>query len=183
MKCLLIVDLQNDFCPGGTLAVQEGDQIVPVINELIPHFDLVIASKDWHPEQTVHFDKWPVHCVRGTFGAAFHPSLNTSRIKQIFLKGTENKNDGYSAFEATNINLESFLRAKGVQSLYVAGLATDYCVRASAIDASEKGFPTFVVRDATKAVNLKPGDDEKAFQAMIEAGCTLVEVKTIVASP
>ncbi len=182
MKCLLIVDLQNDFCPGGTLAVEGGDTIVSTINALIPKFDLVIASKDWHPEQTVHFEKWPVHCVRDTFGAAFHPDLQTNQIQQVFLKGTENKNDGYSAFEATNINLESFLRDKGVQSLYIAGLATDFCVKASAIDASDKGFSTFVIRDATKAVNLQPGDDEKAYQAMIVAGCTLIEAQTIVAS-
>jgi len=166
MKALLIVDVQNDFCPGGSLAVQNGDSVVPVINSLMPKFPLVIASKDWHPEKTIHFDKWPVHCVRDTNGAAFHPQLNDAEIEKVFLKGTGNKDDGYSAFEATSDNLEDFLKSKDVTELYVTGLATDYCVRASALDAARNGIKTIVVEDAIKGVELNPGDVERAISEM-----------------
>jgi nicotinamidase/pyrazinamidase len=174
MKALLLVDVQNDFCPGGTLAVPEGDKVVPVINQMMDSFPLVIASKDWHPKDTVHFKKWPPHCVQNTPGADFHPKLNASKIKKIFLKGTHNKDDGYSAFEATSANLAEFLKKEGVTDLYIAGLATDYCVKATALDADKNGFETFVVEDAIAAVNVKPGDDEKALKAMRKAGITLL---------
>jgi nicotinamidase/pyrazinamidase len=174
MKALLIVDVQNDFCPGGTLAVPEGDKVVPVINGLMADFPLVIASKDWHPKDSVHFRKWPPHCVQNTKGADFHPKLDATKIKKIFLKGTLNKDDGYSAFEATNADLSAFLKKEGVEDLYVAGLATDYCVKATALDADKNGFETFVVEDAVAAVNLKPGDGEKALKEMAHAGITLI---------
>jgi nicotinamidase/pyrazinamidase len=174
VKALLVVDVQNDFCPGGTLAVPNGDKVVPIINELTGKFPLVVASKDWHPHQTVHFQKWPVHCVHNTKGAEFHPQLDSLKIRQVFLKGTGNKDDGYSAFEATNLDLAGFLKEKGVTELYVAGLATDYCVRASAIDASKLGFKTFVIEDAIAAVNVSPGDDRKAIDEMKAAGATIV---------
>src|SRR5690606_19482878 len=109
-KALLIVDVQNDFCPGGALAVKDGDKVVPVINGIIDKFDLVLASKDWHPVDSVHFEKWPVHCVQNTYGADFHPDLQTDKIDRVLLKGTQNKDDGYSAFEATNVSLADFLR-------------------------------------------------------------------------
>src|SRR5277367_3833051 len=131
MKALLIVDVQNDFCPGGTLAVPEGDKVVPVINQLMDQFPIVVASKDWHPKDTVHFQKWPPHCVQGTKGAEFHPGLDASKVQKIFLKGNHNKDDGYSAFEATNDNLAAFLKKKEVTDLYIVGLATDYCVKAT----------------------------------------------------
>src|SRR5579859_2188035 len=135
MKALLIVDVQNDFCPGGTLAVPEGDKVVPVINRLEDAFPLVVASKDWHPKDTVHFQKWPPHCIQNSRGAEFHPGLETAKIQETFLKGTYNRDDGYSAFEATSNDLEKYLREKGVMELYVTGIATDYCVKASALDA------------------------------------------------
>lgn len=182
MKALLVVDVQNDFCPGGTLAVPEGDTVVPVINELIGKFSLVVASKDWHPHQTIHFQKWPVHCVHNTKGAEFHPQLNSVRIKQVFLKGTGNKDDGYSAFEATNLDLAKFLKEKGVTDLYVAGLATDYCVRASAIDAATQGFRTFVVEDAVAAVNLRAGDGAKAIDDMKKSGVQVIRSKELAAA-
>lgn len=166
MKALLIVDVQNDFCPGGALAVSEGDQVVPVLNRLMGHFPLVVASKDWHPADTVHFQKWSAHCIRNTPGAEFHPGLNKERIDEVFLKGTENKDDGYSAFEATNKRLEDFLKEKGVGELYVAGLATDYCVKASALDAVKSGFRTFVIEDAVRGVDVKPGDSARAIAEM-----------------
>jgi nicotinamidase/pyrazinamidase len=174
MKGLLVVDVQNDFCPGGSLAVPEGDKVVPIINQLMDKFSVVVASKDWHPKQTVHFQKWPVHCVHNSRGADFHPGIQTTKIEQVFLKGTGNKDDGYSAFEATNLDLKDYLKKKGVTELYVSGLATDYCVRASAIDAVKNGFNTFVVIDAIAAVNVNPGDDKKALEDMKQVG-----VKTV----
>jgi len=174
MKALLIVDVQNDFCPGGSLAVPEGDKVVPFINQLMESFPLVVASKDWHPKDTVHFKKWPPHCVQNTPGADFHPKLDASKIKKIFLKGTKNKDDGYSAFEATSADLGEFLKNESVEDLYVVGLATDYCVKATALDADKLGFETFVVEDAVAAVNVKPGDGEKALKAMAHAGITLI---------
>jgi nicotinamidase/pyrazinamidase len=179
MKALLVVDVQNDFCPGGSLAVPRGDSVVPVINALMEKFPLVVASKDWHPSKTVHFEKWPVHCVHNRPGAEFHPALNSLRIRQVFLKGTSNKDDGYSAFEATNLDLEKYLKEKGVTKLYVTGLATDYCVRASALDAVAKGFSTFFVEDAIAAVNLKEGDDVKAIEEMKKAGAAMVRSTTL----
>jgi len=176
MKGLLVVDVQNDFCPGGSLAVPEGDKIVPVINGLMDKFPVVVASKDWHPKQTVHFQKWPVHCVHNSRGADFHPGIQSTKIEQVFLKGTGNKDDGYSAFEATNLDLKDYLKKKGVTELYVTGLATDYCVRASALDAA-KIFQTFVVTDAIAAVNVKPGDDKRALEDMERAG-----VKTVLST-
>jgi len=174
MKALLIVDVQNDFCPGGALAVNDGDKVVPVINELIDKFPLVIASKDWHPDNTIHFEKWPKHCVHNTEGADFNPDLKQEKIDKILLKGTSNKDDGYSAFEATNENLISFLQEKGVSELYVTGLATDYCVKSSAIDAAKNGFQTYVVEDAVKGVELNEGDVERAYEEMKEAGVAVV---------
>ena len=173
MKALLIVDVQNDFCPGGALAVKDGDAVVPVLNALMPKFPLVIASRDWHPDGTVHYDKWPVHCLHDTPGADYHPALNRKGIHQELFKGTRNQDDGYSAFEATNLDLAWFLKEKGVTELYMGGLATDYCVKASALDAVKNGFKTTVLLDAVRAVDVKPGDGEKALEEMKKAGVNL----------
>lgn len=179
MKALLVVDVQNDFCPGGALAVPNGDKVVPVINRLMGEFDVVVASKDWHPSQSVHFRKWPVHCVHNTKGAEFHPDLNSPKIQQVFLKGTGDRDDGYSAYEATNLNLASYLKERGVDELYVTGLATDYCVRASVLDSVKQGFKTIVVTDAVAAVDVKPGDGQKALAEMQSAGAMMTESKEI----
>ena len=181
MKALLIVDVQNDFCPGGALAVPEGDKVVPVINRLMDLFPLVTASKDWHPKDSVHFKKWPLHCVQNTPGADFHPGLNAKKISKVFLKGAKNKDEGYSAFEASNNDLEKFLRKEGVSDLYIAGLATENCVKATALDADKRGFETFVVEDAVAAVNVTEGDGSKALKAMTKAGITLIESSEITA--
>lgn len=173
-KALLIVDVQNDFCPGGALAVKDGDKVVPVINGIMDRFDLVLASKDWHPDDSVHFEKWPRHCVKNTWGAEFHPDLQVDKIDNILLKGTQNKDDGYSAFEATNLSLVDFLREQEVSDLYLCGLATDYCVKETALDACKRGFRTYVIADAVAAVNLSPGDGEKALEEMRSQGCILV---------
>ncbi|MEA4916167.1 isochorismatase family protein [Proteiniphilum sp.] len=178
-KALLIVDVQNDFCPGGALAVKDGDKIVSVINGIMDKFDLIISSQDWHPQETVHFEKWPIHCVAGTAGAEFHPDLENNKIDLKLLKGTGNKDDGYSAFEATSASLTGFLHENNIESLYVCGLATDYCVKASAIDAVEQGFHTYVITDAIGAVNAQPGDDEKAIHEMYSKGCLLIESEEI----
>ena len=170
MKALLVVDVQNDFCPGGALAVKNGDKIIPVINKLMQRFDLVVASRDDHPENAKHFESWPKHCVKGTKGAEFHPDLNISIIDQILYKGTGTEDDGYSAFQATNLDFEYYLKDKNVDELYVVGLATDYCVKNSAIDAAKKGFKTYLVEDAIKGVEVNPGDVEQAITDMKKNG-------------
>jgi len=174
MKALLIVDVQNDFCPGGALPAPEGDKVVPVINRLMDIFPLIVASKDWHPENTIHFDKWPKHCIQGTKGAELHPGLRQDRIDQIVLKGTMNVDEGYSVFEGIDIDLEKFLRDRGVDALYVVGLVTEYCVKESAIDAQKRGFITYVVKDAVEGVKLKEGDVDRAFGEMEKAGVKII---------
>ncbi|HLA68972.1 MAG TPA: nicotinamidase [Bacteroidota bacterium] len=179
MRGLLVVDVQNDFCPGGSLAVPNGDNVVPVINALMEKFSVVVASKDWHPRKTVHFQKWPVHCVHNSRGAEFHPGIHDVRIQQVFLKGTGDRDDGYSAYEATNLNLEQYLKEREIDELYVAGLATDYCVLASSLDSVKRGFKTYVVTDAVAAVNLKPHDGENALREMKKQGIVLIESRDV----
>ncbi len=178
-KALIIVDVQNDFCPGGALAVKDGDKVVPVINKILSDFDYVISSQDWHPEGSVHFDKWPVHCVANTHGADFHPDLNAGEIDLKLHKGTDNKDDGYSAFQATNASLKDYLHENHIHEVYVCGLATDYCVKATALDALHEGFHTHIITDAVAAVNAKEGDDKNALQEMYKAGATLLRSEEI----
>lgn len=180
MKALLIVDVQNDFCPGGSLAVATGDKVVPVINRMLGRFDVIVASKDWHPAGSVHFKQWPPHCVKDSPGAEFHPQLLRGKIQQVFLKGTQDKDDGYSAFEASNLDLKTYLKQADITELYVVGLATDYCVKASALDAAKNGFRTFVVTDAVAAVNVKPDDGSNALNDMKLSGITLLDSSQIV---
>lgn len=175
MKALLIVDVQNDFCPGGALAAPEGDKVVPVINRLMDYFEIVVASRDWHPENSVHFDKWPEHCVKDSKGAAFHPGLNTGNIDQVFLKGTGNRDDGYSAFEATNKNLREYLIDRNVKELYVAGLTTEFCVKESAIDGVKSGFSTYVIMNAVQGVRQYEGSEKEAFDEMKSIGVKLID--------
>ncbi len=174
VKGLIIVDVQKDFCPGGALAAAKGDDIIPVINRLMDKFEVIIATKDWHPVTTVHFDKWPVHCVRGTDGAAFHDGLNLDKIKEVALKGTGNTDDGYSGFEATNLDLDSWLKRNKITEAYVCGIASEYCVMATAMDAHRNGFKIYVVEDAIAAVEAKEGDTEKALENMKATGIRLV---------
>ena len=173
-KALLVVDVQKDFCPGGALAAPAGNEIIPIINKIMDKFDLVIASKDWHPAKTVHFDIWPVHCVRATEGASFHSGLDTTKINEVVLKGTSNSDDGYSAFEATNYDLTYLLQKNDITEVYVCGLTTEYCVKATAEDALKAGFIVSVVLEATAAVAAKSGDEEKALAEMKELGIRLV---------
>ena len=174
MKALLIIDVQNDFCPGGTLPAPKGNEVVPVINKLIDKFDLVVASKDWHPVETVHFNKWPKHCVQGTTGAEFYPDLHNEKINKVFVKGTGNVDDGYSAFEATNENLAEYLKKQGVDEVYITGLAIEYCVKSTVLDALKNNFKVFVIKDAVEGIYQQEGDVENAFGEMKDAGAKLV---------
>ena len=173
-SALLVVDVQNDFCPGGTLAVAGGDTIIPVINAWMPRFATVVASRDWHPANRVHFSSWPLHCIAGTYGAQFRAGLDTGRFLLVLDKGTGNAYDGYSAFEATSEDLESWLHDRGIETLYVCGLATDYCVLRTVLDACRLGFGVTVIGDAIAAVEVNPGDGQRAQEAMEAAGARFI---------
>jgi nicotinamidase/pyrazinamidase len=176
MEALIIVDVQNDFCPGGALAVQEGDAVVAPINDLAARIPFVVATRDWHPPDHGSFAErggpWPVHCVQGTPGAEVHSGIDRSRIDAVVDKGQSPGREGYSGFEDTG--LEQLLREHGVDTVHVAGLALDYCVRATALDARRAGFEVIVHRDATRAVNVEPGDDERAVIELTAAGARVV---------
>ncbi|MEX0873863.1 MAG: nicotinamidase [Actinomycetota bacterium] len=178
---LIIVDVQNDFCPGGALAVPEGNDVVAVINNLLPRFEHVLATQDFHPPGHSSFmdqgGPWPMHCVQGTDGAALHPDLNAGELDQIVQKGTDLDTDGYSGFAGTD--LAERLRALGIRRTFVTGLATDYCVRATAIEAVEHGFETVVLTDAIRAVDVQPGDGERALAEMERAGATLTTSESL----
>jgi len=169
-RLLLIVDVQNDFCPGGALPVPSGEEVVPVINRIMEKYDYVIATRDWHPKETEHFKKWPLHCVRGTKGAEFHRDLNLEKVDRIVSKGTGNKDDGYSAFESSDFNLKDFIRSKGIKEVHISGLATEYCVKETALDAVRNGFETYVIIDAVRGIEAKEGDIESAKDEMQAAG-------------
>jgi nicotinamidase/pyrazinamidase len=172
----VIVDPQNDFCPGGSLAVPQGDEVFGPINRTIPKFAHVVATQDWHPPEhsyfQVHGGPWPHHCLQGTRGAEFHAGLDASRIQEVVQKGTDPELDGYSGFAGTD--LADRLRTQGVQRVFIAGLATDYCVKATAIEAVGHGFDTYVLVDAIRPVELEPGDGERALRAMGQAGVHLI---------
>lgn len=187
-KSLLVVDVQNDFCPGGALAVPYGDKIVPVINKYIDIFAKkelpVFATRDWHPKKTMHFKKfggyWPVHCVRGTKGAEFHPKLKLPKEAILLYKGMDPKKDSYSAFQAEDKSGMSFvnlLRISGIREIYIGGLATDYCVRFSTRDAIGKGFKVRLLMDAIKGVNVKPRDSEDAIYEMVKSGAKQITLE------
>lgn len=176
---LIVVDVQNDFCPGGSLAVTEGDKVVPVLNRVAQKFhdmDLpVIMSRDWHPVKTKHFKEygglWPEHCVQNTHGAEFHPDLVVHPKSEIVSKGKGDE-DGYSAFDGTG--LLKILKERGVKRVWVGGLATDYCVKNTVLDALKEEFEVIVLTDAMKAVNLNENDGEIAIQEMQRAGARIV---------
>jgi nicotinamidase/pyrazinamidase len=190
-SALLVVDVQRDFCAGGALAVAEGDDVVAPLNELAARFAeagrLVVASRDWHPPRTVHFQghggTWPVHCVQGTAGAEFHPALRLPAGTVVVSAGTREDEDGYSSFDGRDDggrSLRDLLRQRGVRHLYVGGIATDYCVKMSVLDARAHGFAVTVCEDAVRAVNVEPGDGERALAAMREAGATLRRSESLV---
>ena len=194
---LLVVDVQNDFCPGGALGVPEGDVVVPVINRIQPGFAHVVLTQDWHPPGHQSFASthpghapfetveaaygpqtlWPDHCVQDTPGAAFHPDLETTKAEMIVRKGTRAEIDSYSAFyendRTTATGLAGYLRERGVTRVFICGLATDYCVHFSALDAARLGFEAMVIEDACRGIDLE-GSLAAANQAMAEAGVAFI---------
>jgi nicotinamidase/pyrazinamidase len=181
---LVIVDVQHDFLPGGALAVAEGERIFAPLNALAPRFAHVYATRDWHPADhssfAQHGGPWPVHCVANTHGAAFDPRLELAHVHVVVEKGTARETDGYSGFAATR--LEQDLREHGVRRLFIGGLATDYCVKATALDAKRAGFDAVVIQDASAAVNVDPGDEERALDELRHAGVAVARSDELVGS-
>lgn len=202
MNALLIIDVQNDFCEGGALAVPDGASIIPLINSLIPKFDAVIQSQDWHPDghhsfasthngktpyDTVKMDYgtqvlWPEHCVQGTSGAEFHKNLNTTKTEVCIRKGFRKKIDSYSTFyendQKTHTGLAGYLRERGITDLYVTGLATDFCVKWSVLDGIKENFNVFVIEDAVKGINID-GSVKQAWKEMKDDGAVVLTSDTI----
>ncbi len=198
MSALILVDLQNDFLPGGALPVNDGDSVIPLANRLLNHpFTVKVASKDWHPYDhgsfAINHDKqpgdntilggieqvlWPVHCVQGTQGAEFAKDLEHEKIEKVFFKGTDKEIDSYSTFFDNNFlrstGLDKYLHEKNIKKVYIAGLATDYCVLYSVLDATQLGFETYVIVDACKGIDLKPGNVVKSLEAMHLSGAHLI---------
>ncbi len=198
LKALILVDLQNDFLPAGALPVPDGDQAIPLANQIQQRFDLVVATQDWHPSNhasfaAIHPGKmpgdvidldglqqtlWPVHCVQNTVGSAFAPGLDISRVRKIFRKGTDPGIDSYSGFfdngHRKSTGLDFYLKQAGVTETFVLGLATDYCVKFTALDALELGFATYVLVDACRGVDLQTGDVAAALQDMATAGVQII---------
>ncbi|HMC24460.1 MAG TPA: bifunctional nicotinamidase/pyrazinamidase [Candidatus Udaeobacter sp.] len=199
MKALIIVDLQNDFLPGGALPVPHGDEVIPVANETQRHFELVLATKDWHPPDHGSFaanhpgkkpgDRiildgidqilWPVHCVQNTRGAEFAPSFDTSRIAHVFHKGIERNIDSYSTFfdnaHRRHTGLAHYLKERSIKDIYLLGLALDYCVKDSALDARQLGLNTHVILDGCRGIDLEPGDIDRALDEMKRVGAVLLQ--------
>ena len=204
MKALIIVDVQNDFLPGGNLAVASGDEVISVINRLIPAFDQVIATQDFHPAGHGSFASshkghkpgevidlngldqilWPDHCVQGTEGAAFHKDLQLPERSKVFQKGTDPGIDSYSGFfdngHRKSTGLADYLRGQGIKDLYITGLAADYCVKFTVLDALKEGFNTTLITDATRGVNLQPEDTANALREVEEAGASLSTSEAII---
>lgn len=185
-SALILVDIQNDFCPGGALAVEEGDEIVPIVNRLIDHIPLVLSTQDWHPQHHISFKEqggpWPPHCVQGSRGAELHSDLKTATIADYFRKATTPQKDAYSEFEGTNRageSLDQVLRKRRVKRIYVAGLATDYCVLETVLDGLRYGYEVYPVVDAMRAVNVHAGDGDKAINKMSESGAHLTTSEEI----
>jgi nicotinamidase/pyrazinamidase len=206
MKALIIVDLQNDFLPGGALAVPHGDEVIPLANELQRHFDLIVATKDWHPPDHGSFAAnhkgkkpgariildgieqilWPVHCVRNTHGAEFAHLFDRSRIARVFHKGTERNIDSYSTFfdnaHRRHTGLAHYLKERSIKDIYLLGLALDYCVKYSALDARQLGLNAHVVVDGCRGIELQPGDIDSALDEMKRAGATILKSSNVIRS-
>ena len=186
---LVVVDVQNDFCPGGALAVADGDQVVAPLNRYLERFTSaalpIFATRDWHPEKTSHFKAdggiWPVHCVQGTFGAEIHRGLKLGSGAVIVSKGMAADADSYSGFDAVDsagVGLADGLRVEGVTRICVGGLATDYCVKQTVLDGRKLGFDVVLLKDAIRGVDLAPGDSARAVQEMLDAGARVVDSVT-----
>ncbi len=187
---LVVVDIQNDFCSGGALGVPDGHRVVPVVNRYAERFAAlgapVFASRDWHPAQTTHFRAfggvWPPHCVEGTAGAEFHPDLRLPAGARIVSKGMDPREDAYSCFQAETddgLPFAAALGEQGVSRLFIGGLATDYCVKATVVDGVRAGFELIVLEDAVAAVDLAPGDGAKALDEMRAAGAQMIRLSDL----
>jgi nicotinamidase/pyrazinamidase len=201
MRALLLIDIQNDFIPGGALAVQNGDEIIPIVNSLQSKFDLVVATQDWHPNNHKSFASqhqgksafevidldglqqvlWPDHCIQGTKGADFSDKLEMKKVEAIFRKGTASNIDSYSGFydngHRKTTGLADYLKGKNISEVYVAGLAAEYCVYFTAEDALHEGFKTFFIEDATRAINTE--DFEKAKKDLLNKGGYIIDSKSL----
>ena len=183
-KALIVVDVQNDFCPGGSLAVAHGDEVVAPLNTLIKEFldrgEPVYKTRDWHPPKARHFadygGTWPVHCVQNTRGAEFHPDLLYDPRVEVISKGFDESADGYSGFDGTRLG--QMLRDEGVEEVWVGGLATDYCVKETVLDARKEGFTVKALADTMRPVNMNPADGGKALAEMSAAGAEIVGSKS-----
>jgi len=179
----IVVDVQNDFCPGGALPVKDGHRVVPIINRIMPRFDRVVFTRDWHPFDHISFDdepefvdkSWPAHCVQDTPGAEFHSELRTGLAAAIVSKGVNPEKEAYSAFEGTD--LDSRLQRWGIRRIFVAGIATDYCVKLTSLDGRKLGYEVVVISDACRGIDVPPGSTAAAFEAMKQAGAHLVTSK------
>ncbi len=179
---LIVVDVQNDFCPGGALPVPEGDKVVPLLNDYIETFlregAPIYLTQDWHPADHISFKErggvWPPHCVQGTEGAAFHPGLALPEQGVIVPKGSSPNEDAYSGFQGTG--LAARLKRQGIRRLFIGGLATDYCVKETVLDALREGFETVLLEDASRGVEVKPGDTQRALSEMEQAGAHTVRI-------
>jgi len=185
-SAMLLVDVQNDFCPGGALAVSDGDRIIEPINRLMPQFDMIVDCRDWHPPDHCSFTAqggpWPPHCVPGTPGAELHQSLDQSRITHHIRKADTRECDFYSEFSGHDEHgrsLDDLLKCCGIASLCVVGLATDYCVKETVLEAIDRGYEVCVVTDAVRPVDVHPGDGEKALKAMAAKGARLLPGKDV----
>lgn len=207
MSALIVVDMQNDFMPGGPLGVPGADTLIPIIQKLMKKFSLCIATQDWHPKGHISFASshpgkkpgdridvhevsqtlWPVHCVQNTPGAQLVAGLEADKFSAIFLKGSDPFVDSYSTFfdneRIKETGLMAYLRNRGITDLYFTGVAMDYCVLYSVLDAIDQGFRAFVIVDACKGIDLDPGDIEKSLGAMVASGATLLTVEQVYAKP
>lgn len=184
-SALIVVDVQNDFCPGGALPVPEGDKVVPVLNRYIHKFTErglpVYFTRDWHPEGHVSFKAqggiWPPHCIQGTEGARFHSGLFISSTAVIVSKGMSPRADAYSGFQGTDLHDQ--LKRRGIRRLFIGGLATDYCVKSTVLDALKKGFEAVLLSDGSKGVDVNPGDSERATEEMVKEGAIKITLRDI----
>ncbi|MFP4409731.1 MAG: bifunctional nicotinamidase/pyrazinamidase, partial [Spirochaetaceae bacterium] len=199
MKALIVVDVQNDFLPGGNLPVPQGDEVIPFINEKMPEFELVVATQDWHPADHGSFASqhpgkspgdvvelngleqilWPDHCIQHSFGASFASGLDIEQIEHVVRKGTDPGVDSYSGFfdngHKVDTGLNDLLKKRGVDTIYIAGLAGDVCVKFTALDGASLGYNTYLYTQGTRAVNLNEGDFEKALEEMENGGVEIIE--------
>ncbi len=202
-KALLLVDIQNDFCTGGSLAVPCADEIVTAVNQIQCHFDCIVATQDWHPANHASFVTnhpgynlndtvvlesipqilWPVHCVQNTVGAEFHPLLEKKHFSAVFHKGIDPLIDSYSAFfdnaHQRSTGLADYLHQQEIQEVYIVGLATDYCVKYSALDAAQLGFKVYVIEDACRGIEFNPGDIAKACEEMRAVGVEIIQSRDL----